>query len=49
MLRDKRNVEDECYDDGEDKRLKDVFICIVLEFRMRNDVGPKEVEKRKKD
>lgn len=48
MLGDKRNIEDERYDDGEDKRLNDVFICIVLEFGMRNDAGPKEVEKWKK-
>ena len=47
MLCNKRNIEDECYDDGEDKRLNDIFIRIVLEFGMRNDAGPKEVEKWK--
>jgi hypothetical protein len=49
MLRDKRNIENESNNNGEDKRLEDVFICIVLEFGMLNDVGPTEVEKRKQN
>ena len=41
----KWNIENERNDNREDKRLNDIFIRIVLEFGMRNDVGPKEVEK----